>query len=109
MLPMGYWSSSAIAKFKKVPEENYKIIKDGVYKQPDLQDVADTKTRLKSPSETSSSLSSRNTNPSSRLKEATGWVKTWISNLKPIRPLSTRDLIVYLKLIKSHSGKRLQG
>ena len=47
MLPMGYWSPSNITKFRKAPEQNYKIIKDVVYKQPDLNDVADAQTHLK--------------------------------------------------------------
>ena len=47
MLPMGYWTSSNIKNFRKKPEENYKIIKDAAYKQPDLNDVAAAQTHLK--------------------------------------------------------------
>jgi len=47
MLPMGYWSPSTITKFKKKPEENYIIVKDATYKQPDLNDVTDAQTHLK--------------------------------------------------------------
>ena len=47
MLPMGYWSSSAISNFKKVSEENYIMIENAVYKHPDLKDVADAQTHLK--------------------------------------------------------------
>ena len=47
MLQMGYWSSSAFTKFKKAPEENYIIVKNDVYTQPDIRYVADVQTHLK--------------------------------------------------------------
>ena len=47
LLPLGYWSPSAIQKYRRQPEENYIIVKDAEYKQFDFNDVADAQTHLK--------------------------------------------------------------
>ena len=46
MLPNECWPSSAITKFKKALEEKYIIVKNAVYKQPDLKYVADAQTHV---------------------------------------------------------------
>ena len=46
MLPNEFWPSSAITKFKKALEEKYIIVKNAIYKQPDLKYVADAQTHV---------------------------------------------------------------
>ena len=76
MLPMGNWSFSNITKLRKAPEQNYKIIKDDVYTQSDLNDVAEAQTRLKKSQRNILLHVLKNTKQSSKLGEETGWVKT---------------------------------
>ena len=108
MLPMGHLTSTNIKKFRKEPEQNYKIIKDAAYKQPDLNDVAAAQTHLKE-SQRSILLHILHKHKAIFKAKRGHWAGQDVDiELKADATPYHARLTVFLKLTRSHPGKRLK-